>query len=89
MLPRLAEIYPVGGAGDRLGLVDEATGEALPTAVLPYAGRSLLEGLVRDLEAREYLHWRVTGEQHTTPVVMMTSQAKGNHARIVGLLEEW
>lgn len=43
----MAEIYPVGGAGDRLGLVDEETGESLPTAVLPYCGRSLLEGLVR------------------------------------------
>ena len=25
-LPQLAEIYPVGGAGDRLGLVDEESG---------------------------------------------------------------
>jgi hypothetical protein len=52
-LPHMAEIYPLGGAGDRLGLVCERTGEALPTAVLPYCGRSLLESLVRDLQARE------------------------------------
>ena len=34
-MPSLAEIYPVGGAGDRLGLVDEVTGECLPAAMLP------------------------------------------------------
>lgn len=38
------------GAGDRLGLIDEETGESVPTAVLPYCGRTLLEGLLRDLQ---------------------------------------
>ncbi|GJP62225.1 hypothetical protein CLOP_g19313, partial [Closterium sp. NIES-67] len=33
-----------------LGLVDEETGESLPVAMLPYCGRTLLHGLVRDLE---------------------------------------
>jgi hypothetical protein len=37
-LPDMAEIYPLGGAGDRLGLCDEATGESLPTAVLQVGG---------------------------------------------------
>ena len=60
-LPRTAEIVPLGGSGDRLGLSCDATGEALPAALLPYAGRSLLEGIVRDLQAREYLHWRAFG----------------------------
>ena len=46
----MGEIYPLGGAGDRLGLVDEATGECLPVAMLPYCSRTLLEGLVRDLQ---------------------------------------
>lgn len=46
----MAEIYPLGGAGDRLGLVDEETGECLPVAMLPYCGRTLLEGLIRDLQ---------------------------------------
>lgn len=86
-LPYMAEIYPIGGAGDRLGLIDEGTGESLPTAVLPYCGRTLLEGLLRDLQAREYLHWRLTGRQITTPVALMTSDAKGNHRRLVTLLE--
>ena len=72
------------GAGDRLGLVDEATGEPLPAAVLPYGGRSLLEGLVRDLQAREYVHFKLHGRQVTTPVAVMTSDAKGNHRRISG-----
>ena len=49
-LPEMGEIYPLGGAGDRLGLVDEVTGECLPVAMLPYCGRTLLEGLVRDLQ---------------------------------------
>lgn len=51
-VPSLAEIYPLGGAGDRLGLACESTGESLPTAVLQYCGRSLLEALVRDLQVR-------------------------------------
>ncbi|KAG2483473.1 hypothetical protein HYH03_017656 [Edaphochlamys debaryana] len=87
-LPLTAEIYPVGGAGDRLGLVDEATGDPLPTAVLPYAGRTLMEMLVRDLQAREYLYYRLTGRQVTTPVAIMTSDAKGNHDRMAKLLAE-
>ncbi|GIL74006.1 hypothetical protein Vretimale_5061 [Volvox reticuliferus] len=87
-LPFMAEIYPVGGAGDRLGLVDEATGESLPAAMLPYAGRTLMEVLIRDLQAREYLYFRLTGRQVTTPVAIMTSDAKGNHDRISRLLAE-
>jgi UTP---glucose-1-phosphate uridylyltransferase len=86
--PRLAEVWPVGGAGDRLGLQCESTGEPLPAAMLPYAGRPILESLVRDLQAREYLHWRLKGEQCVTPLAIMTSDAKGNDRRIRALLEE-
>jgi hypothetical protein len=68
-------------------LRDDVTGEPLPAAVLPYAGRPMIEGLVRDLQAREYLYWRLTGRQITTPLAVMTSDAKGNHARITRLLE--
>ena len=49
-LPYMAEIYPLGGAGDRLGLKCEVSGDCLPTAMLCYCGRTLLEGLVRDLQ---------------------------------------
>eukprot|EP00958_Prasinococcus_capsulatus_P022229 scaffold3118_cov377-Prasinococcus_capsulatus_cf.AAC.1 len=87
-VPHLAEIYPLGGAGDRLGLVDEVTGESLPVAMLPYAGRTLLEGMLRDLQAREYLHWQLFGEQHVIPVAVMTSDAKGNAERVREILEE-
>lgn len=87
-LPSMAEIYPLGGAGDRLGLRDEATGEPLPVALLPYAGRSLLEGLVRDLTAREWLYFKCFGEQHVTPVAVMTSDAKGNSRRVTDLCEK-
>ena len=56
-LPYMAEIYPLGGAGDRLGLACEETGESLPTAVLQYCGRSLLENLVRDLQVGGWVSW--------------------------------
>lgn len=86
-LPRMAEIYPVGGAGDRLKLSDENTGEPLPSAQLPYAGRTLLEGLIRDLQAKEYLHFKLHGKQITTPVAMMTSHEKNNHSHIINICE--
>lgn len=38
------------GAGDRLGLVDTETGEALPAAMLQYCGRMMLDGLIRDVQ---------------------------------------
>ena len=57
------------GAGDRLGLRCEETGASVPTAMLPYCGRSLLAGMVRDLQAREALHHRLTGVQVRLPQV--------------------
>ena len=81
-LPGMAEIYPVGGAGDRLGLSDEVTGEALPAAALQFCGRSLLESLIRDLQAKEYLYYKLFGKQLLTPIAMMTSEEKNNHNHI-------
>jgi hypothetical protein len=52
-LPDLGEIYPLGGSADRLGLIDPDTGECLPAAMLPYCGRTLLEGLIRDLQVED------------------------------------
>eukprot|EP01025_Chloroclados_australasicus_P021677 TRINITY_DN22728_c0_g2_i3.p1 TRINITY_DN22728_c0_g2~~TRINITY_DN22728_c0_g2_i3.p1 ORF type:complete len:857 (+),score=118.99 TRINITY_DN22728_c0_g2_i3:53-2623(+) len=86
--PELAEIYPLGGAGDRLGLKDPQTGEPLPAAMLQYCGRSMLEGMLRDLVAREYLYWCVFGRQITTPIAIMTSDAKGNHEKMSRLMLE-
>lgn len=87
-LPCVGEVLPLGGAGDRLGLIDERTGEPLPAAMLPYAGRCMLEHLIRDVQAREYLHYKVHGTQHVTPIAIMTSDAKGNHSRISRLIED-
>lgn len=77
-LPQLAEIYPVGGAGDRLSLTDEATDQPLPAAQLQFCGYTLLEQLIRDLEGREYLLEKLRGKHVVTPVVMMVSEEKDN-----------
>ncbi|XP_017984691.1 PREDICTED: UTP--glucose-1-phosphate uridylyltransferase 3, chloroplastic [Theobroma cacao] len=86
-LPDLGEIYPLGGSADRLGLVDPDTGECLPAAMLRYCGRTLLEGLIRDLQAREFLYFKLYGKQCITPVAIMTSSAKNNHEHITSLCE--
>ncbi len=74
----VAEIYPVGGAGDRFNLRDEQTKISLPVAQLKFEGRSLLEGLIRDLQGREYLYFKLMGTQLITPIAMMTSEEKDN-----------
>ena len=88
MLPVMAEIYPLGGAADRLRLYDETTGLPLPAARLPFLGKTLLEGLMTDLQSREYLHYKVDGNQITTPVAIMTSEEKNNHRHILDICEE-
>ena len=87
----MAEIYPVGGAGDRLDLRDENTHEPLPSAELQFCGRSLLEGLIRDIQAREFLYYKLTGKEIVVPIVMMTSQEKRNHEHILEICqrEDW
>lgn len=90
-IPILGAIYPVGGAGDRLNLCQEDTGEPLPAAGLPFCGYSLLEGLMRDLQAQEYLHYKIFGLQEVIPVALMTSQEKNNdaHIRAICLEKMW
>ncbi|KAF7816504.1 UTP--glucose-1-phosphate uridylyltransferase 3, chloroplastic [Senna tora] len=88
-LPDLGEIYPLGGSADRLGLVDPNTGECLPAAMLPYCGRTLLENLIRDLQAREFLYFKLYQKQCITPVAIMTSSAKNNHEHITSLCERF
>lgn len=84
-LHELAEIYPLGGAGDRLHLQDEISGEFLPAAQLPFCGRTLLEGMIRDLQGREYLYYKLFGKQIKTPLAIMTSHEKNNHAHILNI----
>lgn len=76
-LPQMGEIYPLGGLGDRLNFKTKS-GKPLPAALLPFLGRSLLEGLIRDLQAREYLYYKLFGCQLTTPIALMTSFARKN-----------
>ncbi|KAF4352766.1 hypothetical protein G4B88_010166 [Cannabis sativa] len=99
-LPYLGEIYPLGGAADRLGFVDPDTGECLPAAMLPYGGRTLLEVNALLLsytiillfffpfKAREFLYYKIYGKQCITPVAIMTSSAKNNHDHITSLCEK-
>lgn len=87
---RLAESYPIGGAGDRLGLRDER-GNGLPAAKLKFLGRTLLEGMIRDLAAREYLFFQIYHKQIDTPVLLMTSREKDNHnyVRLICNQQNW
>jgi hypothetical protein len=87
-LPQIAEMYPVGGAADRLKLSDPVTGEPLPAARLPFLGRTLLEGLIRDVQGREWLYFKLFGQQIAIPVALMTSAEKNNHQHIETLCEE-
>lgn len=87
-MPFLAEMYPVGGAADRLKLCDPATGQSLPSAKLQFCGYTLLERLIRDVQAREYLYYKLFGDQITTPIAMMTSFEKDNHRHILELCQQ-
>ena len=87
-LPLMAEIYPLGGAADRLRLHDERTGKPLPAACLPFLGKTLLENILADLQSREYLYYKLFHSQVTTPIAIMTSMEKDNHAHIVAICEE-
>jgi UDP-N-acetylglucosamine pyrophosphorylase len=90
-LGRTASIFALGGAGDRLNLIDEATKEPLPAARLLFCGRSLFEGLMRDVEAQEYWHYRVFSNQVTMPILIMTSKEKHNdfHLEAMGKAANW
>lgn len=87
-LPAVAAIFPVGGAGDRLDLRDEITGKELPAAYLNLGGFSLLEGIIRDFQAKEFLYWKFFGKQLTIPMAMMTSQEKDNDNQIASICEK-
>lgn len=87
-LPEMAEMIPLGGAADRLHLVDETTGVELPAAKLKFAGKILLQRLINDIQAREHLYFQIYGKQIVTPIAMMTSFEKNNHDHVIQILEE-
>lgn len=84
--PEMGVLCPLGGAGDRLGLIIPETGEPLPAAKLEFNGVSLLEGLIRDIEGKEYLYEKLFGEKIITPIALMTSHEKNNDAHIRHML---
>lgn len=86
-LNQIAQIFVVGGAGDRLMLLSER-GELLPAAKLSFMGRTLLEGLFRDLQGEEYLYFKLLATQVTVPVIMMSSQEKNNYQYILEMCEK-
>src|SRR5262249_52022707 len=86
-IPHAAMIYPMGGAGDRLDLREEKTNQPLPAALLPFLGRSLLEGVIRDLQAQEYLTFKLLGKQPLVPIAIMTSSEKNNHIHILNIFK--
>jgi hypothetical protein len=87
-LGKTTQIFAIGGAGDRLHLLDEKTKEPLPAACLKFCGRSLFEGLMRDVEALEYWHYKAFDKQITIPVLMMTSMEKQNDEHIAAMGEK-
>lgn len=88
LLSSTAEIYPIGGAGDRLGYRDPDTGEPLPVALFPFGGKNLLERMIEDLFAREWIWFRLSGKQVRVPLVFMTSHEKQNAQRIQNYIDE-
>lgn len=86
-LPLIAEVFPIGGAGDRLNFCD-SDGDPLPAAQLPFGGISLLEGLIRDVQAKEFLYWKLNNIQIVTPIVMMGSHEKNNISHLLNLCQE-
>lgn len=82
-----AEIYPIGGIGDRFKCSSAPTEKSVPTAMVPFLGRTLLEGLIRDLQGREYLHYLITGKQLITPIILMTSE-EDNHSHIFNICKD-
>lgn len=82
-----AEIYPIGGIGDRFKCSSLAAEKSVPTARVPFLGRTLLEGLIRDLQGREYLYYLITGKQLITPIILMTSEEE-NHSHIFNICRE-
>lgn len=86
-LKNIALFCPVGGAGDRLDLREIQSDVQLPAALLSFLGRSLLEGIIRDLEGLEYIYFKIFNERLIIPIAIMTSSEKDNHLQILNLFK--
>lgn len=84
-LPEMGELYPLGGAADRLHLQHPITKKALPAAMMQFNQRSLLEILVEDVKAKEDLYQKLFAKKITIPIGIMTSHEKDNHNAILSL----
>ncbi|PIS00554.1 MAG: hypothetical protein COT84_07065 [Chlamydiae bacterium CG10_big_fil_rev_8_21_14_0_10_35_9] len=87
-LPKMGEIYVLGGAADRLHLQHPVTHREMPAAMLKFTGKTLLEILINDLKAKENLYEKVFHKKIITPIAVMTSYEKNNHEMILELLEK-
>jgi hypothetical protein len=87
-LDKLGGVFPIGGAGDRLDFRHEETGASKSLAIYPFLGRSLLEALIRDVIALEFLGEKLTGRPHRIPLFFMTSAEKNNHEDVLRCLKE-
>ncbi|MBN2479485.1 MAG: UTP--glucose-1-phosphate uridylyltransferase [Parachlamydiales bacterium] len=87
-LSKIALILPIGGAAERLGLVNPKTKIPIPMAKLNFLGKTLLENAIEDIKSLEYLYYQTFKKQIVTPIVLMTSEYNNNHEQIVKLLEE-
>ena len=85
---QMSEFYPLGGVADRLGLKDTKTGKALPSACFTFLGKTLLTRAIEDLQAREYLHYKLFNNKITTPILMMTSKTDHHDAYIYNMCEK-
>lgn len=81
-LDQLAEIYPIGGAADRL-----SKRNAQIAATRHFCGKALLKRLIEDVEAKEYLHRKLFGKSVSVPIVLMTSDEKGGTGQVREYLE--
>lgn len=85
-MEELGEMYPIGGAADRLRLQDELTGAFLPAAFLSFNGSTLLGRLIGDLQVREYVFYKIKKRQITVPIAMMTAE-NDHHDRILSFFD--
>jgi UTP---glucose-1-phosphate uridylyltransferase len=86
-LNALAEIYPLGGAADRLSLYNETTGSFQIAATLEFCEKALIQRLIEDLQAREYLYYQIFKKAISIPLILMTSEEKEGDMQVRHLFE--